>query len=463
MGMLDTIRRWLTPLPAQTEERQITVPWVNFNGRLYPLNLSQTLIGEREEVGRDFEGLTTGGYAGNAIVFALMQARASLFSEARFQFRQLRSGRPGELFGNRDLALLERPWPNGTTGDLLTYMIADLDLAGNAFIVRRPGRLARLRPDWTVIVHGSNGRTGPAWDPDAEVIGYIYKPGGPAGGLEPVFYDAEEVAHFRGVTPDPLAPARGMSWLTPVVREIEADSAATNHKLAFFRNGASPSTIVTGIVPGAGQSLQDWVDAWRSKNEGVANAYKTQFYTPGVSVEVVGKDLGQIEYSKVTGAGETRLAAAAGVPPIIAGLSEGLQGSSLNAGNFDAAFRRFTDITMRPLWRNAAGSLATIIRVPGGAELWYDDRDIPALRSNVKDVAEVQVLNAQAMRQLSDGGWEPDSVVDAIVAGDWRRLTHTGKLSVQLQDPDAEPPPEPDSEPAPEGPAPAGPSDMEGE
>jgi phage portal protein BeeE len=304
-----------------------------------------------------------------------------------------------------------------------------------------------------VIVHGSNGRTGPAWDPDAEVIGYIYRPGGPGSGLDPVFYLADEVAHFRGVTPDPIAPARGLSWLTPVIREIEADTAATQHKLAFFRNGASPSTIVTGIVPGAGQSLQDWVNNWRAANEGSVNAYKTQFYTPGVSVEVVGKDLGQIAYKDVTGAGETRLAAAAGVPPIVAGLSEGLQGSSLNAGNFDAAFRRFTDITMRPLWRNAAGSLATIIAVPGGAELWYDDRDIPALRANIKSQAEVQVLNAQAMRQLADGGWEPDSVVSAIVAGDWKLLDHTGKLSVQLQDPDAEPepiPPElaPEAEPA---------------
>jgi phage portal protein BeeE len=52
------------------------------------------------------------------------------------------------------------------------------------------------------------------------------------------------------------------------------------------------------------------------------------------------------------GAGETRIAAAAGVPPVIVGLSEGLQAATYS--NYSQARRRFADGTMRPLWRNAA-------------------------------------------------------------------------------------------------------------
>jgi hypothetical protein len=128
----------------------------------------------------------------------------------------------------------------------------------------------------------------------------------------------------------------------------------------------------------------------------------------------------------------------------VVGLSEGLQGSSLNSGNFESAMRRFADLTGRPWWASAFASLATIITVPRGSELWYSDSDIPALKDDIKDAAEVRQLNAQAIRTLVDGGFEPDSVVDAINAGDLKRLKHTGKTSVQLQPPlDENPKPEP--------------------
>jgi hypothetical protein len=90
------------------------------------------------------------------------------------------------------------------------------------------------------------------------------------------------------------------------------------------------------------------------------------------------------------------------------------------------------DLTMRPLWRNAAASLATIVRVPGGSELWYDDRDIPALHESSRDAAEIQQIDALTIHSLITAGFTPDSVVDAVTAGEFSRLSHTGLYSVQL-------------------------------
>src|SRR3546814_2208685 len=53
----------------------------------------------------------------------------------------------------------------------------------------------------------------------------------------------DEVVHYSPI-PDPIARFRGMSWLTPVIREIQADNAATTHKDSFYRNGARPSMLV---------------------------------------------------------------------------------------------------------------------------------------------------------------------------------------------------------------------------
>ena len=90
---------------------------------------------------------------------------------------------------------------------------------------------------------------------------------------------------------------------------------------------------------------------------------------------------------------------------------------------------------MRDLWGDVAGSLATIINVPGGSELYYDDRNISFLQEDEKDAAEIQQAHAGTINTLIIAGFEPDAVVDAVLSGDYSRLTgkHTGLFSVQLQ------------------------------
>ena len=444
MNLLQSLIR-SSRYPARSTSPLALDDWVNYfayDGTYYPFTYSQTLRGNKEDIDSSYSSLVGQAYKSNGVVFACMLARQLLFSEARFQYRQLRSGRPGELFGNADLRVLEQPWPGGTTGDLLTRIIQDADLAGNAFIHRRGNRLVRLRPDWVTIVMGSRSRpAAEAGDLDAELLGYVYKPGGPADPRDYVSIDRSEVAHFAPI-PDPTASYRGMSWLTPILREIAGDSAASSHKNKFFENGATPNLVISLDKDIAREAWEAWVEAMESKYAGAANAYKTLYLGAGADIKVVGADLRQIDFKQVQGAGETRIAAAAGVPPVIVGLSEGLQAATYS--NYGQARRRFADGTMRPLWRNVAGSLATIIPVPSGAELWYDDRDIPFLAEDVKDAAEVQAQQSSSIRQLVDAGFKPDSVVDAVMSGDFNRLEHTDLYSVQLQPPNTNPQPAPD-------------------
>lgn len=410
---------------------------MTFQGHTY--QLQQTLTGNADNIAPDFAGLVNGAYKSNGVVFACMLARLQLFSEARFGYRRHDNGRPGDLFGSKSLSILEAPWPGGTTGDLLTRAMQFADIGGQAFIIRRKGEnvLRAPRPDWITMVLGST--SDPAVDAqsiDAEVIGLMYHPGGMQSGVKPEVFVRGEFAHFMPI-PDPEAPWRGMSWLTPVIREIQGDLAATSHKLNFFKNGATPNMVVS-LDPSIGKKAYDeWVDTFAKNHDGLANAYKTIYLGGGAKVEVVGKDLQQIDFKMTQGAGETRIAAAAGVPPVIVGLSEGLQAATYS--NYGQARRRFADQTMRPLWRNFAGSLQTIVPPPPGAELWYDDRDIPALREDQKDAAEIQGRRAGSIRQLIDAGYDPASVVKAVQADDFSLLQHTGLYSVQLQPPNPNP------------------------
>lgn len=381
-----------------------------------------------ETVGAHFKGYVDALYKTNGVVFSCMAVRQRVFSEARFQFRQRINGRPGRLFGTQALAPLEIPWEGGTTGDLLARMASDVDLTGNFFGTSRGNAIRRLRPDWVTIITGSSSGS----PIDTEIVGYAYQEGGPHSGYEVEILLPNQVAHFAPI-PDPCARFRGMSWLAPIVDEVLADKAATRHKRQFFDAGAQLGYVVTMDPEGKMDeaAFKRWTKLFKAQHEGIENAYKTLFLTRGADVKVVGADLKQIDFTTVQGHGETRICSAAGVPPIIAGVSEGLDAATYS--NYAQARRAFADMTLRPLWRNAAAALAQLISVPSGSELWYDDNDIPFLQEDMQDEAQIQQMQAAAIRQLVDSGYTPDSVVAAVTAGDLSLLSHSGLYSVQLQ------------------------------
>lgn len=378
-----------------------------------------------EEIQASFTGYVNGAYKSNGVIFAIILARLLLFTEARFQWRQLRSGGVGELFGTPDLKLLERPWPNGTTGELLARMEQDVSLGGNFFVAAEGDRLRRLRPDWTSIVLTAR----PEEAVDADVAGYMYQPGGTG---TPQLYLPDEVAHWSPI-PDPDAQYRGMSWLSPVIREIQADDAATRHKAAFFRNGAKPGLVVSLKESVTADQFKAFMATMAESHDGADNAYKTLYLGGGADVTVAGASLGEIDYRQVQGAGETRLCAAGGVPPIIVGLSEGLQSATYS--NYGMARRKFGDHWARPQWRSACAALEPLMNVPPVSELWYDDRDIAFLREDQADAANIQQVKASTISAFITAGFTPESSVSAVDADDRSLLVHTGLVSVQLQPP----------------------------
>lgn len=433
------------------------------NGLYYssPVGMIQQTLGgtATERPADNFQALTQQAYASNGVVFACMLVRQVVFSGIRFQFQRIRNGKPSDTFGASDLAVLEEPWPGGTTQDLLARMIQDADLAGNAYIVRdtslgRLGsadsgdQLVRLRPDWVQIV-GEKRRmdSGRNWQgrPNASrgsgqvgwvKRGYVYWENGVGTG-DPVPFDVSEVAHFAP-NPDPLAVFSGMSWLTPILREIQADHAMTRHQRKFFDNGATPNMIVKHAVGADRDAVLKWADEFDSGHAGVDNAHKTLHLYPGADATVVGTNLQQIDFDNVRAGGEVRIAMAANVPPVIAGLSKGLDASTFS--NYSQARRRFADGTIRPLWQNASGSLKPIMKLPGpDTRLWYDASDVSFLREDEADAAGIQQVRAATIASLIASGFTPESAVAAVESDDFiGLLQHTGLTSVQLQKPGAD-------------------------
>jgi phage portal protein BeeE len=403
------------------------------------LGLTQTLAGHRAaEITQSLPGYMAALRACPP-AFAAQMVRALVVSQARFLFRNppYAQRNPRRTFGTSALKVLEKPWQNGTTGELLARMEWHAGLAGNAFVALRGGRLRVLRPDWTAIIYGSKSQPdNPGHALDGELLGYLYVNGGfgNAWGYDAQFLLPDEVAHWSPI-PDPENAGIGMSWLTPAVRELQGDRAAAEFKLAYFSQGATPNLVVKGITATTREKFDELVAMMEEKHAGAANAFKTLYLTAGADATVIGSNLKEIDFKAITASGETRISVLSRVPASLLGISEGLSGSSLNAGNFSAARRSFADTWLYPTLQDVSAALAPLVKVPADAELWFDVTDIPLLREDAKDAAEINAAKVAAIRQLTDSGWDPDTAVAAI-APEWvGTLKHSGLVSVQLLPP----------------------------
>jgi hypothetical protein len=190
---------------------------------------------------------------------------------------------------------------------------------------------------------------------------------------------------------------------------------------------------------------KEFKELFREDHQGVRKAYDPVFLGGGADVTVVGADLRQLEFSVTQGKGESRLASASGVPAVLAGFSEGMQAATYS--NYGQARRHAADALLHPLWVSAAAALANTTPPPSDSRVWYDARNLPFLREDAKDDAEIKAQEASTIRQLVDAGFKPESIIPAVQSGDWDLLEHSDLYSVQLQPPGTTtaPQPEPDA------------------
>lgn len=420
--------------------------FLQYQGQVYQPSYTTTYAGQKVERPQEtFLGYSS-TYKTNGIIFAVSMARARPFSEIAFKWRRKKdSGGGPNLWGNADLRLLENPWPGGTTQSLLMRAEQDVTLGGTAFWAREDGRTAdldrlrRLRPDWCEFILTAPPEQAVA----ADIVGIKYTPGGWWSGGESQLYlvssnpDFTEAAFWAPI-PDPDALFRGMSWISPVIDEYRADSAATTHKLKFFENAATPNLAVSLKESIGPDKFKDFVRQMTEASGGVGNAYKTLYTGGGADVRVIGADMRQLDFAITQGHGETRVAAAGGVPPIIVGLSEGLQAATYS--NYGQAKRAYGDLFLRSQWRSFCGAVSPLLAVPSDSVLWYDSKDVAFLREDATDIATRQGLEATAITSFISAGFTPESVVQAVMADDMSILKHSGLVSVQLQPPGGAPP-----------------------
>ena len=376
---------------------------------------------DREAILPQIAGWAQQSHASSSPVFAAILVRMMLLAEAQFQF-QARDDK--HLYGTTDLAVLEHPWgPDSTSGELIARCEQDASIAGNSYTWAPPGEgtLVRLRPDWVTIVSelvrvGGGGTY-------RRKIAYWHEPPAAVWGQGRGFLvPANEVAHWHPI-PDPDANFRGMSWLTPAMRDIQGDDAMARYKIRYLQNNATPNIVIKYA-----QKLQaGTVDALRerlaARYGGPDNAGKTLILDQGADLVLAGNSLAEMDFAGVAQVTIERILADGGVPPLLVGL-ESVKGAGKS---YESVIRRFADLTLRPLWRSLCAALEMLVPgVPSGARLWYDTGDIAALQEGEQVRAQVALIRMQALLAAVQAGYTHDSAVVAVEAGDLSQLKAGG-------------------------------------
>jgi hypothetical protein len=196
--------------------------------------------------------------------------------------------------------------------------------------------------------------------------------------------------------------------VTPVIRDVNADSAMTAYKTMYMDHG-SPVTAVKYDRPMKPETIDYLIARIKAKYGGVTNAWNPLVFDQGAD-PILSAGLDQLDFRNIQAGGELRICAAAGVSPILIGLR------SADGGDYESAMRQLADMQMRPRWRSACASLQKLVTVPRDSQLWFDTSDIAALQAAETEKAQVTQVSAAAMLTFIQAGMTPESTITAVTS-----------------------------------------------
>lgn len=393
-------------------------------------------VGGTGRISGDFEALVQNVHSQNNVVAAAVFARSLLLKEITFVWQNIKRQDPmfRQVSGDRRLLKLERPGQLTLPQTLATLEYHE-SYGGAGFLVDYEGELQVAAPDqMRVNLVGPDDADAVKMRRYSRKVGYTWFREGVDRPEAAVPLTLDEVAHWVP-EPHPLYWWTGQSWVLSVLSEVAVDKAASRYVNEFMARAATPSMIVKPHEMLTSEQVDEYADIFAKEYAGAANAGKTMWLGGGSTVEVVGSKIAELDLKGITGGFENRVAVRARIPAAILGIRESLGGSAMQTGNYNSARRMLADGWFQPTVRDLCATLETVMRPDEGERLWYDRADILFLQEDSLDQATILQAQAAAIRQLVDGGFDPATAVRAVKDNNLNALSHTGKLSVQLQPP----------------------------
>lgn len=242
--------------------------------------------------------------------------------------------------------LLENPNPHYSGLHLISAIVADLMLTGNAYIrkVRAGGERGRVVQLWWI----PSTLIEPMWpdnDPSVYISHYEYQVEGNIDSIDPA-----NIIHIRQGF-DPNNVRKGLSDLAALYREIATDNEAANWTASMVRNVTPPGVVIS---PGKDVSLTP-EDAEQIKGEfsqkfGGDRKGTALVLSAEANVQVLSFSPEQMNLRDIRNVPEERITAVFGIPAAVVGLGTGLEQTKVGA-TLDAMERQAYKSCLIPMQR----------------------------------------------------------------------------------------------------------------
>jgi len=316
---------------------------------------------------RGFASLVGTGFARNPVVYRCVR----LIAEAanRVPWCVITDGK--HATEHPLLALLDRPNPHQSGGELFEAVFAYLQTSGNAYLqaVMRDGdvvALYGLRPDRVRVLPGADGwPRAYAYSAGGRTI-EIARDGGPIAG----------VAHLSLF--DPIDDHYGMAPLAAAQTSLDIHNAASAWNKALLDNAARPSGALVYSAAG-GNLTHEQFERLKTELEaqfsGTANAGRPMVLEGGLDWKTLSLSPKEMDFIEARNAAARDIALAFGVPPMLLGIP----GDNTYA-NLAEANRALWRQTVVPLVTRVADEMSTWLGPAfGGATLIADFDGVEAL------------------------------------------------------------------------------------
>lgn len=354
----------------------------NESRHVYTSLVSDWLANLKWLIDRNFFQLSQQGFAGNAVVFAVLTTLARAVAEPpMLAYVEDAKGQLDKLDTHHPLNMLLR---NPTPGLMTQYELVELitiymGIGGrfNGFIERsnngQPIGIWPLRPD----------RVGPIYstldDVEARVIkGWSYQLPG-SGRYTAIPREDVFTVNFPNPAGESGGLVEGLGPLQALAAEVGADNEATKLVGSLVSNYATPSLAIMLKQPLPNKAQADLLkQAWMSQFGGSRRG-EPALLDAGTDVKQLSFNLSQLEFPQLRGIAEARISAAFGVPAVLAGLKTGIDRAA--DANLDGLRLYFTETTCSDYWRRFEDAYTNQIGSWWGADVVckFDRRQVRAL------------------------------------------------------------------------------------
>jgi HK97 family phage portal protein len=289
---------------------------------------------------------------------------------------------PKELYD-----LLDKPNPFMLYDELLSLLVIDLMLVGNAYWFKYnwgtpAAALYRLAPSHVKIKPGPYGP-----------IGYQYQP---TGAPKPLNIKPENITHFR--RPNPHSQWYGMGVIQGAGRAMDLELAVTETMASYYENRADPSLIVQSERRVPRDVFNKLRAQLRARVSGAPNAGELLVLEAGLKASSLSTSASDALFDKLSKMSRDRVYTKFRCSPMLFGLMDEAAGSN----KVSDARREFDNYALRPFHERVSRMITHSITDEWGVVFSVDHRQILPPEEAIKvgeSVAKVPGVKVREVRK----------------------------------------------------------------